>query len=505
MAAPVTGETDLPPQNSDRHLIHYRHRTTPPPHSPDEDFTISQLIRPKKSQPNPPPPPPSSPLTSSLGKRRKSKPVRYGDSVTTFGKTNTPSQHNTAVEDISSKSSSSQKGSSSTKNMKSKNKSSPAMIKAGEVQLSLGSKNPSCIKMVKAHVDNGYWMGFPLWFGQIHLPKTDSEMVLEDDNGETHHVKYNAEKVGFSAGWKKFAVGHNLLEGDVLVFHLVESYKFKVYTIRANDLNKVDGALSNLILEAHAKQIIPVTYTPSPTTNKTKRAKSLSLTGVPKKHKSLTPSSQIISQRMEQSGNNSEGTGSEVVEGSTPSEPNLSIQELNTFKDFHIMVKGVCIDSELPDDVRMNYFKLCMDRKELLHDSLPENFYYKLVAGMIGETVTIANEIKNCKLTTTKQEFDAWDNSLKSFALLGMKVGFLRDRILTLSRLLFESESRLDIERYTEATKEQKHVEDEIERFTEEVKKLKESYRKIQGVVNDLKKKAGKYEVKFQEEVNAPW
>lgn len=226
---------------------------------------------------------------------------------------------------------------------------------------------------------------------------------------------------------------------------------------------------------------------------------------VPKKHKLSTISSQIINHRMEQSGNNSEEIGSEVLEGSKPSKPNLSFQELNTFKDFHIMVKGVCIDSELPDDVRMNYFKLCMDRKELLHDCLPENFYYKLVAGMIGETVSIANDIKNCKLTTTKEEFNGWDNSLKSFSLLGMKVEFLRERIHTLSRLALESESRLDFKRYTEAKNEQKRVEGDMKRLTDELKKLKESCREIQGVIDGLKQKAGKYEEKFQEVVNAAW
>ncbi|KAL8200586.1 hypothetical protein R6Q57_011925 [Mikania cordata] len=497
MAAPVAGEPNSIRPNSDRYLIHYQHRN---PHSADDNFTISQLIRHKSSPPNPPP----SPLTSSLGKRKKSKPVRYGDFTAVVERKTTPSQHYCAVQDSSSRSLSSQKGKSTTKHVKSKIKS-PAMIKAGEVQATLGSENPSYIKMVKAHADTGYWMGFPLWFGKIFLPKTDCQMVIEDENGEIHHIKYLAGKSGFSAGWKQFAVGHNLLDGDILVFHLVESYKFKVYIIRTNDLNKADGALSLLKLEAHTGQMIPVTDTPSSTTKKTKRSKSLSSTMVQKKHKVSTPSSEIIIHRVEQSGNTSEETGSEVLEGSRPYKPNLLVQECNTYKNFHIMVKGVCIDSELPDDVRMNYFKLCMDRKELLHDCLPENFYYKLVAGMIGETVSIANEIKNCKLTTTKEEFDAWDKSLKSFALLGMKVGFLRDRIVTLSRLAFESETRYDVNRYMEAKKEHKRVEDEIKRFTEEINKLKKCSRKIQGVVDDLKQKAGKYEVNFQDEVNAPW
>ncbi|MFS7962764.1 hypothetical protein Hanom_Chr08g00730371 [Helianthus anomalus] len=48
------------------------------------------------------------------------------------------------------------------------------MTKAGEVQSSLGTEHPSCIKMVKGLTDTAYWMGFPLWFGKLFLPKVDS-------------------------------------------------------------------------------------------------------------------------------------------------------------------------------------------------------------------------------------------------------------------------------------------------------------------------------------------
>ncbi|KAI3713058.1 hypothetical protein L1987_71629 [Smallanthus sonchifolius] len=305
MAASLPGEPNSLPQNSDRYLIQHRS----PSHSADDDFTISQLIRPNNSPPNPPPP---SPLTSSLGKRRKSKPVRY-DVYTTIGQ-KSRLQHNTVVEDSSGKSLSSQKGNSASKHVKSKVKSPPAMIKAGELQASLGTENPSCIKIVKANIDSAYWMGFPMWFGKLFLPKTDCEMVIEDENGEIHHIKYIPQSAGLSAGWKKFAVGHNLVEGDVLVFHLVESHKFKVYIIRANDLNEVDGALSLLNSEAPTKHMTSETETPSPSTKKYKRAKSLSSTMAQKEHKLSTPSSQIISIRKEQSGNNSEEIGSEVLE-----------------------------------------------------------------------------------------------------------------------------------------------------------------------------------------------
>ncbi|KAF5755361.1 hypothetical protein HanXRQr2_Chr17g0801931 [Helianthus annuus] len=60
------------------------------------------------------------------------------------------------------------------------------MTKAGEVQSSLEMDHPSCIKMVKGLTDTAYWMGFPLWFGKLFLPKVDSEMVIEDEYGEIH-------------------------------------------------------------------------------------------------------------------------------------------------------------------------------------------------------------------------------------------------------------------------------------------------------------------------------
>ncbi|XP_024973592.1 B3 domain-containing protein Os01g0234100-like [Cynara cardunculus var. scolymus] len=438
-------------------------------------------------------------MTYSLGKRRKSTPMRYGV-FETMEKKRSHSKPKVVVHDPSSKCLSSQNESSATKCFKLAAGNSLAMIRAEEVQSSLGTEHPSCIKlMVKAHVDIGYWMGFPQLFGKLFLPKTDTTMVIEDENGDVYHIRYIARKNGLSAGWKKFADWHNLLEGDILVFHLVEPCKFKVYIIRANYLNEVDGALSLLNLEAHTE-----TDAPSSTTQ-SKRPKSLPLIVVQKKHKLSTPRSQMSNHPIDHSGNDSEEVRSEVLEGSRPSKPDLSFQELKTFEDFRIMVKGTCIDSELPDDVRMNYYKLCNSRKEILHDSLPEGLYYKLVAGMIGETVNIANEIKNLKITTTKEELEVWDNSLKSFNLMGMKVGFLCDRIHMLARIAFESEGRVDIERYTKAKNEQKGFKDEIEKVTERLAELNESHRKMEGIVDGLKQKVGKHEMKFQKEVDAPW
>lgn len=53
-------------------------------------------------------------------------------------------------------------------------------------------------------------------------------MTLEDEGGRQFQSKYIACKTGLSAGWRQFAASHKLLEGDVLVFQLVEPAKFKV-------------------------------------------------------------------------------------------------------------------------------------------------------------------------------------------------------------------------------------------------------------------------------------
>ncbi|KAG5548536.1 hypothetical protein RHGRI_014029 [Rhododendron griersonianum] len=131
----------------------------------------------------------------------------------------------------------------------------PAMIRAEEIQSSLGCEFPSFVKpLVRSHVSSCFWMGLPVPFSRSHLPEKDTSVILEDESGEQFQVKYIQGRWGLSGGWRSFAMGHKLLEGDVLIFQLVESNKMKVYIVRANGLTEVDGALSLLNLDAHVKQ-----------------------------------------------------------------------------------------------------------------------------------------------------------------------------------------------------------------------------------------------------------
>lgn len=65
-------------------------------------------------------------------------------------------------------------------------------------------------------------------FCKSHLPKNDTTVFLENENGEEYITNYIAERTALSGGWKAFCAANQLVEGDVLIFHLVKPLKFKV-------------------------------------------------------------------------------------------------------------------------------------------------------------------------------------------------------------------------------------------------------------------------------------
>lgn len=76
--------------------------------------------------------------------------------------------------------------------------------------------------------------GLPSHFCKRHLPRGDETVTLIDERGDEWPTIYLARKKGLSGGWKKFAVDHDLVDGDALVFHIIQPTVFKVYIIRVN-------------------------------------------------------------------------------------------------------------------------------------------------------------------------------------------------------------------------------------------------------------------------------
>lgn len=53
-------------------------------------------------------------------------------------------------------------------------------------------------------------------------------MTLVDEDGNKYKTIYLARKTGLSGGWKGFAVAHDLVDGDAVVFQLIKPTTMKV-------------------------------------------------------------------------------------------------------------------------------------------------------------------------------------------------------------------------------------------------------------------------------------
>lgn len=94
-------------------------------------------------------------------------------------------------------------------------------------------KNPAFVKpLLHSHVASCFWMGLPKRFCDDHLPKTDTTFVLEDEHDHEWESVFLANKTGLSGGWRGFSLDHDLRDGDVALFELISSKRFKVYIIR---------------------------------------------------------------------------------------------------------------------------------------------------------------------------------------------------------------------------------------------------------------------------------
>lgn len=57
-------------------------------------------------------------------------------------------------------------------------------------------------------------------------------VTLVDENEDESESKYLTQKNGLSGGWRGFAIDHELVDGDALVFQLTDPTTFKVIICR---------------------------------------------------------------------------------------------------------------------------------------------------------------------------------------------------------------------------------------------------------------------------------
>ncbi|KAJ8766632.1 hypothetical protein K2173_001152 [Erythroxylum novogranatense] len=367
---------------------------------------------------------------------------------------------------------------------------------AQEVQASLSPQFPSMIKcMLPSHVTGGFWLGLPARFCEKHLPKQDSLIVLEDEKGMTYNTKYLVQKTGLSGGWRGFSIVHNLVKGDVLVFHLFKPTTFKVYIVRVNGSEELDAALSLQKLNPSSKQMITV------------RADNLNLDGnkIDDKHSealfiknheeciqsnSMTKNSTELKAKYSQSENES---------GITLSASSIDFKKVKCFEDFDVIFNGLVLNSELSKHLLTKYYELCCSQNSYLHDQLLEGLNCKLVAGVIAETINIAEAIRASNLTCSPKYFPIWEKTLKSFQLVGMNVGFLMVRLGQIMSLADKSK------RYQDAKLERDEAEQERRNLWSRLAETKEKTDRLNAEIKALDVNPEKLELMFREFTRAPW
>ncbi|KAL0412539.1 UNVERIFIED_CONTAM: B3 domain-containing protein [Sesamum radiatum] len=377
-----------------------------------------------------------------------------------------------------------------------------AMERAKEVQANLSPHFPSFSKlMLRSHVSGGFWLGLPKIFCDGHLPKGDKTMVLVDENEEEYHAKYLVHKTGLSGGWRGFSVEHKLLEGDVVVFQLIEPCKFKLYIVRARRLSEVDGAITLLNLDFQTEPINADKLEENAGISQTDEGKYLEPLAVDNSQKNDNGGSIPISQPApDQSGDGGENFGPEIVDGIRFAESLLSFEDVRRFEDFNIHVDGLVLDSELPMHLKTKYYELCRSQNMFLHEKVIPGLNVKLAAGMILETINIADAIRAADANMGSNHLESWDKTLKAFEDLGMMVGFLRARIHKLVSLSRESQTVIELKRTDRAA-----AEDEMRSLNEKLSNVRVLLGKLDSEIAALKVKNEELGFVFKEVAGAPW
>ncbi|WVZ72938.1 hypothetical protein U9M48_021320 [Paspalum notatum var. saurae] len=369
-----------------------------------------------------------------------------------------------------------------------------ALTRAKEVQAKLPAEHPSFIKnMLQSHVVRGFWLGLPTDFCNKHLPKQDTVIMLEDENGHDHQTTYLGAKQGLSGGWRGFALKHDIKVGDVVVFHLVRSTKFKVYIVRANEFTTTDGAISLLDLEACKKGKLSTEegcFDGAKSKDDGAKASALDYKKVPAWS------------------NGSNVAAGEAIDGLRVSDSDVNFGDVTSLSHFNIVVDGLVIDCKFHEQARRTYYELCRSQKAFLHEQLLKQLNLTLVVGVIMETISIAEGIRACKAQASSHEdLLIWKKTLESLELLGMNVGFLLKRVSDLLSLPAAQAARdlSECQKYRELKAERSRAGEKVKALELSLSNVKDTLRKMDSDMEEMESIVKRSNLTLQQLAAAPW
>ncbi|RCV23429.1 hypothetical protein SEVIR_5G005700v4 [Setaria viridis] len=363
-----------------------------------------------------------------------------------------------------------------------------AMDRAEEVQAKLPAEHPSFVKrMLQSHVVRGFWLGLPTYFCNKHLPKDDTGIVLEDENGQDHQTLYLGAKQGLSAGWRGFAIKHGIKVGDVVIFQLVRPTKFKVFIIRANEFTTTDGAISLLNLEAHKKGKLSKEECSSDANSKEAEKASAVDHKVPR-----SDDDNVVF--------------NEAIDGLRISDSDMDFGDITSFSNFNIVVDSLVIDCKFHDHLRRTYYELCCSQNSFLHKNLLKQLNLTLVVGVIMETISIAEGIRACKAqASSREDLLIWKKTLVSLELLGMNVGFLLKRINGLLGLTAESRDLSECQKYRELKSERARAGEKVKALELMLSNVKGVLQKMDAEMEEMESSVKRSGLTLQQLAAAPW
>lgn len=201
----------------------------------------------------------------------------------------------------------------------------------------------------------------------------------------------------------------------------------------------------------------------------------------------------------EESEDVSKSFGSNPMNGIRLSDSTLDFDKVKSLNDFSISVNGLIIDSELSSHIRTKYYDLCCSQKSFLHDHILEGLNYKLVSGIISETINIADAIRACKITTSQEHLATWDKTLTAFEALGMNVGFLRTRIDQLLNLSLKPEKKREAELKRDLILAERSI------LMAKIMEGRATVKRLEDEIHSLDTDIGNMEQLFQEVASVPW
>ncbi|GFP91129.1 B3 domain-containing protein os01g0234100 [Phtheirospermum japonicum] len=189
-----------------------------------------------------------------------------------------------------------------------------------------------------------------------------------------------------------------------------------------------------------------------------------------------------------------------IPNGITFSESLVRFKDVKCFDDFKIQVDGLILDSEISKHLRKKYYALCVSQNKFLHENLVKGLNSKLAAGVISETINIADAIRAAKPSSALTDLESYARILKAFEELGMAVGFFQARIDKLLGLSCELQAVIESKR-----NELDAAEDEMRGLKAKLMGVEMLMEKLVGEIYGLKAKNKKLEVVFTDIADAPW